>query len=96
MASSALVGSVCASTAQTQKQSPDETLTIATKWIQHALGTADVPVKPTRIVVVGYFTVEVMMALGVQSIADIGVPKQAQVLTQLRLTRRAYNAIYSH
>ena len=69
MASSAMVGSACASTAQTQKQSSGETLTIATKRIQHALGTADVPVNPTRIVVVGYFTVEAMMALGVQPIA---------------------------
>ncbi|MEM1256532.1 MAG: iron-siderophore ABC transporter substrate-binding protein [Cyanobacteria bacterium P01_H01_bin.21] len=44
-------------------------LSMATKRISHALGETDVPVRPTRIVVVGYFTVEAMMALGVQPIA---------------------------
>ncbi|MGD1953255.1 MAG: iron-siderophore ABC transporter substrate-binding protein [Leptolyngbyaceae cyanobacterium] len=41
----------------------------ATKRVNHALGETDVPVGPTRIVVAGYFTVEAMMALGVQPIA---------------------------
>ena len=44
-------------------------LSIATKQISHALGETDVPVRPTRIVVVGYFTVEAMMVLGLQPIA---------------------------
>lgn len=73
MAGSALVGSACAGTAQTQKQLSDETLTIATKQIQHALGTTDVPIKPTRIVVAGYFTVEAMLALGIQPIGSPAV-----------------------
>ncbi|ESA35321.1 iron dicitrate-binding periplasmic protein [Leptolyngbya sp. Heron Island J] len=42
---------------------------MATKRILHGLGATDVPVRPTRIVVTGYFTVKAMMALGIQPIA---------------------------
>ena len=60
---SALIASAC-----TRSDTPDAPSTV-TKRVSHALGATDVPVQPTRIAVAGYFTVEAMMALGVQPIA---------------------------
>lgn len=63
MGVSALIASAC-----TRADVPAVPST-ATKRVNHALGETDVPVQPTRIAVAGYFTVEAMMALGVQPIA---------------------------
>ena len=63
MGVSALIASAC-----TRADVPAVPSTV-TKRVNHALGETDVPVQPTRIAVAGYFTVEAMMALGVQPIA---------------------------
>ena len=70
MGVSAFVASACT---RPELSASSDTSSTATKRVNHALGTTDVPVIPTRIVVLDYFTVEAMMALGVQPIAAPGV-----------------------
>ncbi|MEM7061916.1 MAG: iron-siderophore ABC transporter substrate-binding protein [Cyanobacteria bacterium P01_B01_bin.77] len=67
MGTGAMIVSACAGKAQTDKQSPISTS--ETKQIQHAFGTTEVVVNPSRIAVLDYFTVEALMVLGVQPIA---------------------------
>ena len=62
----AFIASACAGTAQTNTSSVDAP---ATQQIQHALGTTEVALNPSRIAVLDYFTVEALMVLGVEPIA---------------------------
>ena len=64
---STLIASACT---RPDSSSTDASST-ATKRVSQALGETDIPVQPNRIVVAGYFTVEAMMALGIQ---PIGAP----------------------
>ena len=64
----AFVASACSGAAQTPEPSSALSST-ATKRIRHAFGETEAPVNPTRIAVLGYFTVEALMALGVQPMA---------------------------
>ncbi|MEM9447511.1 MAG: iron-siderophore ABC transporter substrate-binding protein [Cyanobacteria bacterium P01_E01_bin.6] len=68
MGAGALITAACSSTALSDQSSVTEQRNV-TKLIQHAFGETDVPVKPSRIVVLDYFTVEALMALGAQPIA---------------------------
>ena len=65
MGASALMTSACTQPNRPSAHGPST----ATKRVQHGLGETEVPVNPTRIAVAGYFTVEAMMALGMQPIA---------------------------
>ena len=68
LGASTLVASACSGNAQTN-QPFAAAPSAAKKPTQHAFGETDVPVNPTRIAVLGYFTVEALMALGIQPIA---------------------------
>ena len=65
---SAFIASACSSRTQTNERST-AALSTATQLIQHAFGETEVPVNPTQIAVLDYFTVEALMVLGVQPIA---------------------------
>lgn len=70
MGASTLIASACSSHGQGDEPAALSATTKATtKRIQHAFGETDVPVNPVRIVVLGYFTVEAVIALGVEPIA---------------------------
>ncbi|MEM7061881.1 MAG: iron-siderophore ABC transporter substrate-binding protein [Cyanobacteria bacterium P01_B01_bin.77] len=66
MGSAALVASACTRTTQ-----PDNQAAKAVKRIKHAFGETEVPTNPTRVIVLGYTTVEAVIAHGVQ---PIGAP----------------------
>ncbi|NEQ99960.1 MAG: iron-siderophore ABC transporter substrate-binding protein [Cyanothece sp. SIO2G6] len=65
---STLITAACSGAAQTDQPSATEQSSV-TKSIQHAYGETEVPINPSRIVVLDYFTVEALMALGSQPIA---------------------------
>ena len=67
MGASALITSACSGNVSPKPSAAAPSGT--TKRVQHAFGETEVPVNPTRIVVLGYFTVEALMVLGVQPIA---------------------------
>lgn len=69
MLATTLVASACGSnTAQTNNQS-ETSASKTMKRVKHALGETEVPVNPTKIVVMDLLTVEAVMSLGVQPIA---------------------------
>ena len=68
MGAGALIASACSGNDQTSELSAAAPST-TTKQVQHAFGETAIPINPTRIVVLGYFTVEALMVLGVQPIA---------------------------
>ena len=69
MLATTLVASACGSnTTQTNNQS-ETSASQTMKRVKHALGETEVPVNPTRIVVLDLLTVEAIMSLGVQPIA---------------------------
>ena len=68
MGSAALVASACTRTTQPDNQA---TANKAVKRIKHAFGETEVPANPTRVIVLGYTTVEAVLAHGVQ---PIGTP----------------------
>lgn len=65
----AAIAAACSGPNQTPSS---ETPSTATKSVQHVFGETEVPVNPTRIVVLGFFTVEALMALGIEPIAAPG------------------------
>ncbi|MEM1281816.1 MAG: iron-siderophore ABC transporter substrate-binding protein, partial [Cyanobacteria bacterium P01_H01_bin.152] len=70
MGAAALIASACTR----RTQSPDQSIASAAhdlKRIKHAFGETEVPANPTRVIALGYTTVEAMVAHGVQ---PIGVP----------------------
>ncbi|MEM6840214.1 MAG: iron-siderophore ABC transporter substrate-binding protein [Cyanobacteria bacterium P01_H01_bin.119] len=66
----AAVVTACSDHSQTLSLDPQST---ATKPIQHAYGETQVPINPIRVVVLGFFTLEAMMALSVEPIAAPGM-----------------------
>ncbi|MBE7385519.1 MAG: iron-siderophore ABC transporter substrate-binding protein [Leptolyngbya sp. SIO1E4] len=70
MGASALIASAC--TKATQSRDPSlASASNDVKRVKHAFGETEVPTSPTRIIVMGYATVEAVVAHGVQ---PIGVP----------------------
>ena len=67
MGAAALVTSACAGKAQTDNQ-PETFASEAMKRVRHTFGETEVPVNPTRIVVLGVFIIEAVMVLGIQPI----------------------------
>lgn len=70
MGASALIATACARTDLRDSQSHNPPPEIVRR-VQHAFGETEVPAKPTRVIVLGYTTVEAVVAHGVQ---PIGVP----------------------
>lgn len=68
MGSAALITSACTRATQPDNQVPANK---AIKRIKHAFGETEVPANPTRVIVLGYTTVEAVIAHGVQ---PIGAP----------------------
>ncbi|MEM9804407.1 MAG: iron-siderophore ABC transporter substrate-binding protein [Cyanobacteria bacterium P01_D01_bin.56] len=68
MGSAALIASACTRATQPELQA---TANKAVKRIKHAFGETEVPTNPTRVIVLGYTTVEAVLAHGVQ---PIGAP----------------------
>ena len=68
MGSATLIVSACTRATQPNSQAIAEK---AVKRIKHAFGETEVPANPTRVIVLGYTTVEAVMAHGVQ---PIGAP----------------------
>ncbi|MEM1243065.1 MAG: iron-siderophore ABC transporter substrate-binding protein, partial [Cyanobacteria bacterium P01_H01_bin.26] len=66
MGSATLIASAC-----TRATKPDNQAAKAVKRIKHAFGETEVPTNPTRVIVLGYTTVEAVLAHGVQ---PIGAP----------------------
>ena len=68
MGTSALIASAC-----TRATKPDNQTTAnkAIKRVKHAFGETEVPTNPTRVIVLGYTTVEAVLAHGVQ---PVGAP----------------------
>ena len=69
-AASALTAFACARTNLPDNQSSNST-TETVRRVQHAFGETEVPANPTRVIVLGYTTVEAVVAHGVQ---PIGAP----------------------
>ncbi|MEM9009326.1 MAG: iron-siderophore ABC transporter substrate-binding protein, partial [Cyanobacteria bacterium P01_F01_bin.86] len=68
MGSAALIASACTRATQPDQQA---TASKAVKRIKHTFGETEVPTNPTRVIVLGYTTVEAVLAHGVQ---PIGAP----------------------
>ena len=66
MGSAALVTSAC-----TRATQPDNQAAKAVKRIKHAFGETEIPTNPPRVIVLGYTTIEAVLAHGVQ---PIGAP----------------------
>jgi iron complex transport system substrate-binding protein len=66
----AAVATACSGRSPTASSDPQSA---ATQPIQHAYGETQVPINPTRVVVLGFYTLEAVMALGVEPIAAPGI-----------------------
>lgn len=64
------VATACSGRSQTASLDPQA---IETKLVQHAYGEAQVPINPARVVVLGFYTLEAVMALGVEPVASSGM-----------------------
>ena len=67
MGSAAFLSSACSGKMQTNNQ-PASPTSETVKRMQHAFGETEIPINPARIVVLGVFIVEAVVALGIQPI----------------------------
>ncbi|NEP62496.1 MAG: iron-siderophore ABC transporter substrate-binding protein [Symploca sp. SIO2G7] len=67
------VGAAIAACSGPSQTAPSKPASTATKAVQHTHGETQVPINPTRIVVLDFFTLEALLALGVEPIAAPGM-----------------------